>query len=231
MNAIWPVRTRTRDGLELGTAYWLETRAAVIDLAEGGCWRSLTPPRPQSGDRVYWLIRHPNRGEPACRFVASAARTQSAWSNFTNLESTACDQSGIGNCSADDSSLGISAYYEFGNLWPGRPFFAGVGGGFKSVSVTQSYPTQGSSTVDLDIWQIDVYGGWLFPFAKQFEAFPMLGVQLDVQQRGCRYRFLQIGVRQQVGERTSHAARSRPRLGADGASQSARHDPISGRRL
>jgi opacity protein-like surface antigen len=164
------------DCRKLGTAYWLETRAAVIDLAEGGSL-AITYTTPATAQAT--ASKGSSVTQTAESLLVGSSRPRLGlsltWSSFTNLESTACSQSGIGNCTADDSSLGISAYYEFGNLWPGRPFFAGVGGGFKSVSVTQSYPTQGSSTVDLDIWQIDVYGGWRFPFARQFEAFPMLG--------------------------------------------------------
>jgi hypothetical protein len=160
------------DCRKLGTVYWRETSAAVIDLFEGGSMAityttaaAQTAPNGSTWDSA--LLE----GSSRARLGLSVT-----WSNFANLESTACAQDGIGNCSADDSSIGFSAYYEFGNLWSGRPFFAGLGGGFKSVSVTQSYPTQGASTVDLDIWQIDVYGGWRFPFASRFEAFPMLGV-------------------------------------------------------
>jgi opacity protein-like surface antigen len=164
------------DCRKLGTAYWLETRAAVIDLAEGGSL-AITYTTPATAETT--ASTGSSLTQTAESLLVGSSRPRLGlsltWSSFTNLESTACYQSGIGNCTADDSSLGISAYYEFGNLWPGRPFFAGVGGGFKSVSVTQSYPTQGSSSVDLDIWQIDAYGGWRFPFAKRFEAFPMIG--------------------------------------------------------
>jgi len=159
------------DCRKLGTVYWRETSAAVIDLVEGGSLAiTYTTAAATSESTGSTWESGLLEGSSRARLGLSVN-----WSNFTNLESTACAQSGIGNCSADDSSIGFSAYYEFGNLWTGRPFFAGLGGGFKSVSVTQSYPTQGSSTVDLDIWQIDVYGGWRFPFASRFEAFPMLG--------------------------------------------------------
>jgi len=165
------------DCRKLGTAYWLETRAAVIDLAEGGSL-AITYTTPATAETT--AATGSSLTQTAESLLEGSSRPRLGlsvtWSNFTNLESTACNQSGIGNCSADDSSIGFSAYYEFGNLWSGRPFFAGLGGGFKSVSVAQSYPTQGSSTVDLDIWQIDVYGGWRFPFASRFEAFPMLGI-------------------------------------------------------
>jgi hypothetical protein len=163
------------DCRKLGTAYWLETRAAEIDLAEGGSLAitytaaAETAAAGTSTSSSSWEDLLEGFSRPRLGLSVT-------WSNFTNLESTACNQSGIGNCSADDSGIGFSAYYEFGNLWPGRPFFAGIGGGFKSVSVTQSYPDFGSSKVDLDIWQIDAYGGWRFPFASRFEAFPMLGV-------------------------------------------------------
>ncbi|MGW8282351.1 MAG: outer membrane protein [Gemmatimonadota bacterium] len=160
------------DCRKLGTVYWQETSAAIIDVSEGG---ELTityteMPAAQTSGGSSWeesLLE----GTSRARFGFSLTL-----SSFTNLKSTACDQTGIGNCSVDDGGLGYSAYYEFGNLWPGRPFFVGLGGGFKSVDVTQSYPGFGSNIVDLDIWQIDAYGGWRFPFAERFEAFPMLGV-------------------------------------------------------
>ena len=162
------------DCRKLGTAYWVETRAAVIDLAEGGSmaitYTAAAETTASTGSSLTETAESLLEGSSRPRIGLSLT-----WSNFTNLESTACNQSGIGNCTADDSGIGFSAYYEFGNLWPGRPFFAGIGGGFKSVSVTQSYPTFGSNVIDLDIWQIDAYGGWRFPFAERFEAFPMIG--------------------------------------------------------
>ncbi len=164
------------DCRKLGTAYWLETRAAVIDLAEGGSL-AITYTTPAAAETT--ASTGSSLTQTAESLLEGSSRPRLGLSltssNFTNLESTACNQSGIGNCSADDSGIGFSVYYEFGNLWPGRPFFAGIGGGFKSVSVTQSYPTFGSNIIDLDIWQIDAYGGWRFPFAKRFEAFPMIG--------------------------------------------------------
>jgi hypothetical protein len=42
--------------------------------------------------------------------------------------------------------------------------------------VTQSYPDFGTNFIDLDIWQIDAYGGWRFPFGEVFEAFPIVGL-------------------------------------------------------
>ncbi len=162
------------DCRKLGTTYWLETRAAVIDLAEGGSLAITYTAAAETTASTSSSLTQTAEGllEGSSRPRLGLSMT---WSNFTNLESTACNQSGIGNCTADDSGIGFSAYYEFGNLWPGRPFFAGIGGGFKSVSVTQSFPTFGSNVIDLDIWQIDAYGGWRFPFANQFEAFPMIG--------------------------------------------------------
>lgn len=160
---------------KLGTVYWGETRAATIDVVSGGSMAITytaaagTAAAGTSSGSSSWEELLEGTSRPRLGLNVT-------WSTFTNLESTACNQSGVGDCSADDSSIGFSVYYEFGNLWPGRPFFAGVGGGYKSVSVLQSYPGFGSSKIDLDIWQIDAYGGWRFPFASRFEAFPMLGI-------------------------------------------------------
>lgn len=159
------------DCRKLGTVYWQETSAAVIDVSAGGdltiTYDEVATPSSSGSSWEENLLE----GSSSARLGFSLTL-----SSYTNLKSTACDQTGIGNCSVDDGGLGYSAYYEFGNVWSGRPFFVGVGGGFKSVGVTQSYPGFGSNIVDLDIWQIDAYGGWRFPFAERYEAFPMLGV-------------------------------------------------------
>lgn len=77
-----------------------------------------------------------------------------ALSDFTQLESTACDQVGLDGCRADAIGIGPVLGVRV-RPFGGVPLAIGLEGGRSAVSVTQAYsdpPLPESSTVDLAVW-------------------------------------------------------------------------------
>lgn len=151
----------------LGVILWGQTTAARIDVSRGGSMVTGTAAAPVAttggtASTDLW------KGYSRPRFGVSAT-----WSNFTNLEDTGCALAGVTSCEADDSGIGVKAFYEFGSPWPGKRGFLGLGGGYKTATVTQTYSSLGTNKVNLDIWSIDAYLGWRFHLGPRFELAPV----------------------------------------------------------
>lgn len=151
----------------LGVILWGQTTAARIDVSRGGSMTTGAAATSAVGassavSTDLW------KGYSRPRFGVSAT-----WSNFTNLEDTGCALAGVTACDVDDSGIGVKAFYEFGSLWSGKRAFLGLGGGYKTASVTQTYSSLGTNKVDLDIWSLGAYLGWRFSLGPRFEVSPV----------------------------------------------------------
>lgn len=155
-------RDEDDDCRSLGVIFWGETGTARIDVARGGSMVTGASATGAMASTDIWS------GYSRPRFGVSAT-----WSSFSNLEDTGCAVAGATACDADDSGIGVKAFYEFGSLWPGKRGFLGLGGGYKTATVTQTYSSLGTNRVDLDIWSIDAYLGWRLSLGPRFELAPV----------------------------------------------------------
>ena len=160
-------REEDDDCRTLGVILWGETVTARIDVARGG---SMVTGAAATSVATTGAMASTDlwKGYSRPRFGVSAT-----WSNFTNLEDTGCAPAGVTSCDADDSGIGVKAFYEFGSLWSGKRVFLGLGGGYKTATVTQTYSSLGTNEVDLDIWSLGAYLGLRLPLSPRFEVAPV----------------------------------------------------------
>lgn len=139
------------------------------DRDRGWTWRLINlgkPPREDSDERPLPVILPPLVKVGIGGSVA----------HFPNLESTACDPSGITACEVDDWSIGPVIFVEVNPLR--APISVGLRGGYASVSVDQSYTGPElplASTVELDVWTATLYARGRLRLAEGTSAFGTVG--------------------------------------------------------